>query len=74
MQLIGSFSRRKCCLTHVKSFLGHVLIWAMFPLKKKIRERGGEMFGESWSRRLQRSFSIPTAERLSLGNALYLAA
>lgn len=77
MQLIGSFSSRKCCPTHVKSFHGHVLIWAMFPLKKKKKKdqsEGGEMFRESRSRRLQRSFSIPAAQRLSLGNALYLAA
>lgn len=32
------------------------------------------MFGESQSRCLQQSFSIPAAERLSLGSALYLAA
>lgn len=62
MQLIGSFSSRKCRPIRGKAFLGRVLIWAVVPRRgKKKSERGGEVFRES------RSFSIPLQNGSSLG-------
>lgn len=74
MQLIGSFSSRKCCPIRGKPFLGWVLIWALFPLReKKIRVRGEKCLERAGAAAITELFH-PSAEQLFPGNALDLAA